>query len=146
LRVLQSESRCPRPSLQLPAGGLPEKLRPAKREDVVGPRRVLIPRLQRLSARARPLHDSLSLVLRLASRGRLRRSLRRPRPGDAATCAGVQCLRPVLKEPNAAELDGTATILRGLDQQVLPQRAGVLDFYNPLDAGISQHTDGGIFF
>ena len=45
------------------------RLRPQERADVLGTRRVPVPRDEELSARAGPVHDSLPLVLRVASRG-----------------------------------------------------------------------------
>ena len=80
-----AEPRRARRALQHAARRLRGRLRAAQRDDVVGTRRIPVPRVEELSARAGALHDSLPLVLRVASRGRVRLA--------SATTTTARCCR-----------------------------------------------------
>src|SRR4029078_11794099 len=97
--------------------------RPAPYRDVVGTRRVPVPRDQGSPAGRSAVHDPLPLVLLVASRRRVRLRVRRPGSRDAEVGARVQPLRPVLEGRRAAEARRPAAALRGPVQGFLPLAA-----------------------
>jgi hypothetical protein len=77
------------------------------------------------------VHDPLPLVLRVASRERIRLSRGRHRSRDEALGAEVQSVRPVLEEPESPEARRVASVLRRPARQVSAGHAEILSERSP---------------